>query len=291
MGQKDLAAKQLECSPEVFADIINALVYEGEQVIEAADLRPAPTESLYPAKTGMLRNQYNDVSKYEIKEGRIAIQYTLENQSSPDYKILLRKAGYEGAIYRQQYDGGDTYPAITLVLYWGDIGWRTGSNLHQFFGRKKIHSMARKYIDNISLHMYSMKHLPKEIRQRFKSDMRVVVDYLAEGAEYIPTEQEITDLDKTMHMLYVLTGETDFIDDIERLQKRREKGEKITMEYALTRMKREGREQGIKEGIREKLCEQVRKKLAKGRTVSEIAEELEEEKSVIEQIIDCMAMH
>lgn len=136
-----------------------------------------------------------------------------------------------------------------------------------------------------------MKHLPKEIRQRFKSDMRVVVDYLAEGAEYIPTEQEITDLDKTMHMLYVLTGETDFIDDIERLQKRREKGEKITMEYALTRMKREGREQGIKEGIREKLCEQVRKKLAKGRTVSEIAEELEEEKSVIEQIIDGIAMH
>lgn len=287
MGQKDLAAKQLECSPEVFADIINALVYEGEQIIEAADLRAAPTESLYPAKTGMLRNQYNDVSKYEIKEGRIAMQYTLENQSSPDYRILLRKAGYEGAIYRQQYDGGDTYPTITLVLYWGDIRWRTGSNLHRFFGRKKIHSMARKYIDNISLHMYSMKHLPKEIRQRFKSDMRVVVDYLAEGAEYIPTEQEITDLDKTMHMLYVLTGETDFIDDIERLQKRREKGEKITMEYALTRMKREGREQGIKE----KLCEQVRKKLAKGRTVSEIAEELEEEKSVIEQIIDGIAMH
>lgn len=138
MGQKDLAAKQLECSPEVFADIINALVYEGEQVIEAADLRPAPTESLYPAKTGMLRNQYNDVSKYEIKEGRIAIQYTLENQSSPDYRILLRKAGYEGAIYRQQYDGGDTYPAITLVLYWGDIRWRTGSNLHRFLAEKRF---------------------------------------------------------------------------------------------------------------------------------------------------------
>lgn len=137
MGQKDLAAKQFERSPEVFADIINALVYEGEQVTDARNLRPAPTESLYAAKNGVLRNQYNDVSKYEIKEGRIAVQYTLENQSRPDYRILLRKAGYEGAIYRQQYDGGDTYPAITLVLYWGDRRWKPGTDLHSFFGRKK----------------------------------------------------------------------------------------------------------------------------------------------------------
>ena len=214
MGQKDLAAKQFERSPEVFADIINALVYEGEQVTDARNLRPAPTESLYAAKNGVLRNQYNDVSKYEIKEGRIAVQYTLENQSRPDYRILLRKAGYEGAIYRQQYDGGDTYPAITLVLYWGDRRWKPGTDLHSFFGRKKIHSMAREYIDNISLHIYPMKHLPKEIRQRFKSDMRVVADYLAEGKAYIPTKQRITDVEGTMRILYALTGETDFIDNL-----------------------------------------------------------------------------
>lgn len=96
MGQKDLAAKQFERSPEVFADIINALIFEGEQVISPGDLQPAPTESLYPAAIGALRNQYNDVSKYEIAKGNIKIQYTLENQSGPDYRIVLRKAGYEG---------------------------------------------------------------------------------------------------------------------------------------------------------------------------------------------------
>lgn len=117
MGQKDLAAKQFEGSPEVFADIINAFIFEGEQVILPKDLQSAPTESLYPAAQGMLHNQYNDVSKYEMRNGRIVLQYTLENQSKPDYRILLRKAGYEGAIYRQQYDGKDTYPTITLVLY------------------------------------------------------------------------------------------------------------------------------------------------------------------------------
>lgn len=95
MGQKDLAAKQFERSPEVFADIMNALIFEGEQIVSPKDLQPAPTESIYLANSGVLRNQYNDVSKYEIRNGRIVMQYTLENQSGRDYKILLRKAGYE----------------------------------------------------------------------------------------------------------------------------------------------------------------------------------------------------
>lgn len=33
MGQKDLAAKDLESKPDVFADIINAFVYDGEPVM------------------------------------------------------------------------------------------------------------------------------------------------------------------------------------------------------------------------------------------------------------------
>ncbi len=256
MGQKDLAAKQFESSPAVFADLINALVYEGEQVILPADLRPAPTETLYSAQNGVLRNQYNDVSKYEIRYGRIKMQYTLENQSSPDYKILFRKASYEGAIYRQQYDSKDTYPAIMLVLYWGDAEWNGSSDLFGFFRRRRIHRMARKYIDNISLHMYSMKSLPEEIRKRFKSDMRVIVDYLAEGEKYIPGKQKITDVDGTMRMLYALTGEMDFIESIGALQEQQEKGEEVTMGYALSKYKEMGREQGIKEGIREGIKEE-----------------------------------
>ena len=41
--------------------------------------------------------------------------------------------------------------------------------------------------------------------------MRVVVDYLAEREQYIPTEQSIVDLDGNSRMLHVLTGDTNFI--------------------------------------------------------------------------------
>ena len=171
MGQKDLAAKQFERSPEVFADIVNALIFEGKQVVFPKDLQPAPTESLYQAADGALRSQYNDVSKYEMKQGRIVVQYTLENQSGPDYRIVLRKAGYEGAIYRQQYDGDEAYPVITLVLYWGDRVWNTDVDLYHFFRKKRIHGMVRKYIDNVRVHVYPMKRLSgqTEISRRYEN--------------------------------------------------------------------------------------------------------------------------
>lgn len=256
MGQKDLAAKQFECSPEVFADIINTFIYEGKQVVSSKDLQPAPTESLYAAADGELHNQYNDVSKYEMKNGRIAIQYTLENQSGPDHKILLRKAGYEGAIYRQQYDGKQTYPLITLVLYWGDTAWKSGVDLYHYFRKQKIHCMARKYIDNVCLHMYSMRCLPREIRQRFKSDMRMVVDYLAEGKEYEPADQEIADIEGTMRMLYALTGDADFINNIGMMQECQRKGGRVTMCEVVDKFVQRGREQGIKEGLEKGMQEE-----------------------------------
>ena len=151
---------------------------------------------------------------------------------------------------RQRYDGKDTYPAITLVLYWGDTAWNASSDLYKFFRKKKIHGMATKYIDNVRLHMYSMRCLPQEIRQRFQSDMRVVVDYLAEGEKYEPTEQKIVDVESTMRMLYALTGDTDFINYIEKLEEVQQRGGWVTMCEVVDKFVQRGREQGIKEGIK-----------------------------------------
>ena len=75
----------------------------------------------------------------------------------------------------------------------------------------------------------------------------MVVDYLAEGEKYIPTDQEIVDVEATMRMLHALTGETNFIDNMEELQKRREEGGEITMGYAVSMYVERGRQRGIQE--------------------------------------------
>ena len=214
MGQKDLTAKELESRPDVFADIINALIYEGEQIVSSGMLQAAPTETLYasiddsktkdvelanlesekgPEKEnfGTLRNQYHDVSKYEMEQKKIKIQYVLENESGENYRLLLRKAGYEGAIYRNEYEDEQIYPVVILVLYWGDKEWKPHTDMYGLFTDGLNNPKVRKYVDNIKLHLYPMAHLPEEIRQRFQSDMRIVVDYLAEGVSYKPTGQVI----------------------------------------------------------------------------------------------------
>ena len=249
MGQKDLAAKDLESRPEVFADIINAFIYGGEEVVLPEHLKPAPTETLYESTYETLRNQYNDVSKYEMAGQKIKIQYVLENESNKNYRLILRKAGYEGAIYRSEYEEKQVYPVIVLVLYWGKKKWKPCSSLYDFFETGHIAEPLSQYIDNIKLHMFSMAHLPKCIRKNFRSDLRIVVDYLAEGADYEPTSQKIKYVEPVMRLLYALTGEKEFLNSIAELKVKQERGG-ATMCEVVDKFVARGVEQGIQQGLR-----------------------------------------
>ena len=62
MGQKDLTQKELESYPDVFAELINVLLYEGQMILKAGDLRSAPTETSYLSDSQRLRNQLQDIS-------------------------------------------------------------------------------------------------------------------------------------------------------------------------------------------------------------------------------------
>ena len=116
MGQKDLTEKNLEYYPDVFADIVNALLYQGNQIVNSNELLPAPTETMYYSQSGKLRNQFHDVSKFATKHGTIQVQYTLENETRAARKMIFRRIGYEGAVYREQLDCRSDYPFIGLML-------------------------------------------------------------------------------------------------------------------------------------------------------------------------------
>lgn len=142
MGQKDLTQKNLECFPDVFADIINALLYGGEKVLSPENIKPAPTETIYFSKQGKLRNQFHDVSRYEMHGSKIWIQYVLENEVSPDKRLVLRKAGYEGVVYREQFD----------------------RKCQDIFRKNQLPETVLQYAANTELHLFSMRYLSKEIR-------------------------------------------------------------------------------------------------------------------------------
>ena len=45
MGQKDITEKRLIAKDEVFADIYNNIVFQGEQILDSRTLESLPTES------------------------------------------------------------------------------------------------------------------------------------------------------------------------------------------------------------------------------------------------------
>ena len=64
MGQKDMAEKIMEDYPDVFADIVNVLLFDGKQVISEEDLKETGMRSQFKADTGRIHEQEWDVGKY-----------------------------------------------------------------------------------------------------------------------------------------------------------------------------------------------------------------------------------
>nr|WP_289766721.1 hypothetical protein [uncultured Acetatifactor sp.] len=148
MAEKDMAEKTLEAYDDVFADIINVLLFQGRQFVKEDELEEESLASSYKAD-GRLHAQERDVAKYWRKGlVRIAL-YGLENQTAIDGDMPLRLFSYDGAAYRAQLltdremkeKTGRTaprYPVVTLVLYFGyDRHWKRPKTL---FESLRVHS-------------------------------------------------------------------------------------------------------------------------------------------------------
>jgi hypothetical protein len=250
LGQNDLTQKNLESYPDVFADTVNALMYDGRQIVKEEKLVQAPTESIYE-DGDTLRNQYQDVGMYIMEDGEIKAQYMFENQTAVDSKMTLRKAGYQGAVYRKQYDTGSPetmFPVVGAVLYWGDRQWKKHLSLREVLTNNGTPHEYIQYIDDIKLHIYEMAHLSREVRERFHSDMRVVVDILAEGKDYDYSNCRMKHAPDVMRLLRAMTADVRF-DEMAKYSE--EKGENKMCElldYVENRGIQRGEERGIEIG-------------------------------------------
>ena len=60
MGEKDITQKNLEDYNDVFADIINGVIYQGKQVVVPDDLENAVVHSQYKDDKSKLHEQERD---------------------------------------------------------------------------------------------------------------------------------------------------------------------------------------------------------------------------------------
>ena len=94
MHDRDIAEKQLFDYDDVFADIVNVLLFHGRSVIHAGQLETARDRDAYPSAAG-LREKERDVSKLVRGDGIVVSLIGIENQSRADRTMVLRVMGYD----------------------------------------------------------------------------------------------------------------------------------------------------------------------------------------------------
>ena len=153
MGTKDTVAKKFWSDNAKFADLINANVFDGRQVVHPEDLQPEdPVELAVLSKLEKLTTsqKVRDILRScQIRRGKGSyfVLIGIENQSDIHYAMPVRNMLYDALNYLAQVDakakehklakdsltqgeylsgfakGDRIIPVVTLTVYWGADAW------------------------------------------------------------------------------------------------------------------------------------------------------------------------
>lgn len=189
MGKSDVALKVWLGNPVRFADLFNAVLFDGEQVIDASQLVDNNIEygMIVTDKTDSKKalQSYRDIVMIWNDEVTLAI-LACENQNSINYGMPVRNMIYDGLEYSEQikqiknkikeddhkvYENiPDIYysrelnihkltPVITLVVYYGDEEWDAPIELYDMLDidsakeDAKLLNALQKYVPNYKINL------------------------------------------------------------------------------------------------------------------------------------------
>ena len=254
MAEKDITEKILFDKEDVFADILNVLLFNGEDIIQPQAL--IPTEERSQLKIGKtIHEQERDVAKIWVQGNIRFALFGLENQTKVEKDMVMRIISYDGTSYKEQVihnrrDGAEKwvpYPAITMVLYFGERPWNGPRTLMELLG-STIPDSLRPFINDYKLHVFEIAFLPPEKVAMFKSDFRIVADYFVQmrtNQNYIPSQETIIHMEEVLKLMAALTNDTRFEDTANKVIK---EGGSTTMCRVLDEVEARGEANGLLEG-------------------------------------------
>lgn len=162
---------------ERFADLFNAVLFEGKPFIRPDELEDVDTEEssiLENKKYAESIQASRDNIKIRKRSTVHDVEYVLlgnESQRHIHYAMPMRVMGYDYSTYKKQYDSkaqkykatgglnGDEYlsgmrktdklmPVITIVVYYGDQPWDGATTLH---GMLDIPEEVGKYVNDYKM--------------------------------------------------------------------------------------------------------------------------------------------
>ena len=266
MAEKDMTEKRLENFADVFADIVNVLLFNGKRLINPHDLLDSLPKTSYKDNKGKLHEEERDIAKFWLN-GQIKIALVgLENQTDVDYDMIFRVLGYDGITYRDQLDllsdeldsNGKTkkskqrFPVITLVLYFGyEKHWTKRRKLSDFVN---VPQELLPYFNDYKLNIFEIAWLDDDTVAKFESDFKYVADFFVQmrkNKNYQPSNWQITHVAAFLDLMSALTKDSRFADSYNANLERSATDMKIPfLDEVENRGIEKGREQNLIENIR-----------------------------------------
>lgn len=211
MGQKDISEKILEDYNDVFADIVNVLVFEGKEVIQAQTLSESLVHSQYKADDRKLHELERDVTKrWKVHNIEFAV-IGIENQTAVDKTMPFRVIGYDGAEYRKQIldkKRKQFAPVITIVLYFGTDHWDEPKSILESVD---VPEGLEEFVNDYKFKVFEISWLTDEQLAMFRSDFGVVARFFVNkrrDPEHAADDKTIVKhVDEVLKLLSVMTGD------------------------------------------------------------------------------------
>lgn len=243
MGEMDLTEKILVDYNDVFADIINVLIFKGKDVVHSDALQNSSVYSQYKADDQKFHEQERDVAKHWMKGDVELALYGMENQTKIEKYMPFRLFSYDGAAYRSQLlnQRKKVVPVITIVLYFGMDHWRAPKNVKELLD---IPEGLDGYVNDYNIHVFEIAWLTDKQIAEFKSDFGIVARFFSEkrkNPDYVPNDRTvITHVDAMLKLLAVMAGDRRY----EEILKSDDKEEVGCMCDVAERLERKGIEKG-----------------------------------------------
>ena len=231
VGQKDILLKDY-FTPDIFADAINAILYDGKSVVTPEMMRTIDIETQrVEDENGNVTadTRLRDSAKVVEVDDAIYCLFAIEHQSVEDYTMPLRIMEYDVREYLRQVKSNKGVqvrikPIITIVMYWKADKWNQPVSVKDMFDKDTVKWLEDNglggYIQDYKMHLFEPCAAKEEKLEKFKTELKDVIAYV----KYSKSTED-----------YV------FIDGKERLN----------MCEAFEGIKAEGIEEGRKEGIEE----------------------------------------
>ena len=189
MGQKDILLKDY-FTPDIFADAINAILYDGKSVVTPERMRTIDIETQrVEDENGNVTadTRLRDSAKVVEVDDAIYCLFAIEHQSVEDYTMPLRIMEYDVREYLRQVKSNKGVqvrikPIITIVMYWKADKWNQPVSVKDMFDKNTVRWLEYNglggYIQDYRMHLFEPGTVKEEDLEKFKTELKDVIAYV-----------------------------------------------------------------------------------------------------------------